>query len=77
MTREELLELMVSRSDDTKKTLENSFNSTTYSATSLRNQLAIMAALGYLVDHTTQQAWRDSEPHDLDVAAGMLNKRDA
>ena len=70
MARDELLIMLDQRRTETGVTLEHSFGGTAYSAASLKNQVAFLEALAYLVDHTTEQAWKNSQPNELDEALG-------
>jgi hypothetical protein len=59
MKREEVLMGLISRLAQSKVDLASSFGPSALGTTVIRNQLVMLDALAYLVEHMTEQAWKD------------------
>jgi len=60
--REVLLSNLRNRISESQRSLVHQFGPAAFGVTSLNNQLAMLDALAYLVEHQSEQAWK-SNPH--------------
>ena len=66
MTRVEVLGQIDAALLASKKALDSQFGPVAFSVATLQGQIALLSAAAYLVEHATEQAWKNSPPYEID-----------